>query len=186
MLCFSPEGGVVMHWLGHCHWTCQQEATCSDALRTVHKCSVAFDTRWTDSNDLGITLLIIIIIRIYLNRPELILSRGCGLAAQSWSQTSSPCLAVFGVSSFHAKWYTVTLHQLIPGQLWPAWGILRRDLTLSLWLSSLCSALHGLAISFCSHEAHPQCPWYPACPGGNQSSHHPAKNIQICDKRGYD
>ena len=28
---------------------------------------------------------IIIIIRVYLNRPELILSRGCGLAAQSWS-----------------------------------------------------------------------------------------------------
>ena len=47
--------------------------------------------------------LIIIIIRIYLNRPELILKRGCGLAAQSWSQTSSPCLAVFGVSSFHDK-----------------------------------------------------------------------------------
>ena len=48
-------------------------------------------------------IIIIIIIRIYLNRPELILSRGCGLAAQSWSQTSSPCLAVFGISSFHAK-----------------------------------------------------------------------------------
>jgi len=29
--------------------------------------------------------IIIIIIRVYLNRPELILSRGCGLAAQSWS-----------------------------------------------------------------------------------------------------
>ena len=40
--------------------------------------------------------VIIIIIRIYLNRPELILSRGCGLSAQSWSQTSSPCLAQCG------------------------------------------------------------------------------------------
>ena len=50
-----------------------------------------------------VLIIIIIIIRVYLNRPELILSRGCGLAAQSWSQTSSPCLAVFGVSSFHAK-----------------------------------------------------------------------------------
>ena len=30
-------------------------------------------------------IIIIVIIRIYLNRPELILSRGCGLAAQSWS-----------------------------------------------------------------------------------------------------
>ena len=48
-------------------------------------------------------IIIIIIIRIYLHRPELILSRVCGLAAQSWSQTSSPCLAVFRVSSFHAK-----------------------------------------------------------------------------------
>ena len=47
-----------------------------------------------------LSIIIIIIIRIYLNRPELILSRGCGLAAQSWSQTSSPCLAVFGVSSY--------------------------------------------------------------------------------------
>ena len=32
-----------------------------------------------------IIIIIIIIIRVYLNRPELILSRGCGLAAQSWS-----------------------------------------------------------------------------------------------------
>ena len=48
-----------------------------------------------------------------------------------------------------------------------------RSYALSLWLSSMCCTLHGLAISFCSHEAHPQCPWYPACPGGNQSSHHP-------------
>ena len=48
-----------------------------------------------------------------------------------------------------------------------------RSYALSLWLSSLCCTLHGLAISFCSHEAHPQCPWYPVCPGGNQSSHHP-------------
>jgi len=30
-------------------------------------------------------VIIIIIIRVYLNRPELILSRGCVLAAQSWS-----------------------------------------------------------------------------------------------------
>ena len=54
-------------------------------------------------NGIILFIIIIIIIQIYLNRPELILSRGCGLAAQSWSQTSSPCLAVFGVSSFHAK-----------------------------------------------------------------------------------
>ena len=40
---------------------------------------------------IGFSVIIIIIIRIYFNRPELILSRGCGLAAQSWSQTSSPC-----------------------------------------------------------------------------------------------
>jgi len=32
-----------------------------------------------------VIIIIIIIIRVYLNRPELILSRGCGLAAQSWS-----------------------------------------------------------------------------------------------------
>jgi len=33
----------------------------------------------------GIIIIIIIIIQVYVNRPELILSRGCGLAAQSWS-----------------------------------------------------------------------------------------------------
>ena len=45
-------------------------------------------------HELEFIIIIIIIIRIYLNRPELILSRGCGLAAQSWSQTSSPCVHV--------------------------------------------------------------------------------------------
>jgi len=68
--------------------------------QTVSICLSLTMYRYDDNNN---NIIIIIIIRVYLNRPELILSRGCGLAAQSWSQMSSPCLAVFGVSSFHAK-----------------------------------------------------------------------------------
>ena len=74
-----------------------------------------------------------------------------------------PCQVIHGhASPTHPRSALACLGHSVP-----------RSYALSLWLSSLCCALHGLAISFCSHEAHPQCPWYPACTGGNQSSHHP-------------
>ena len=67
-----------------------------------------------------------------------------------------PCQVILGhASPTHPRSALACLGHSVP-----------RSYALSLWLSSLCCALHGLAISFCSHEAHPQCPWYPACPGG--------------------